>query len=117
MADAPLEVEVDFSDPYKRTAVFVTASNGRAFYGLWTPIQVDLDGDEEEYTIPQGMQGHLDLIADEFYEDRRLWRVIAHANKIDFPHEDVVAGMTIVIPKPEKVRAALLAAGGRVREQ
>jgi hypothetical protein len=115
MAERPLEIEVDFTDPYKRTAVFI--KDGRAFYGLWNPIEVTLDGDEEEYTIPQGMQGSLDLLADEFYEDRRLWRVIAHANKIDFPHEDVVAGMTIIIPKPEKVRAALLAATGRIREQ
>jgi len=115
MADRPLEIEVDFTDPYKRTAVFI--KDGKTFYGLWNPVDVALDGDEEQYTVPQGMQGSLDLIADEFYEDRRLWRIIAHANKIDFPHEDVVAGMTLVIPKPEKVRAALLAAGGRIREQ
>lgn len=115
MAERPLEVEVDFTDPYKRTSVFI--KDGKTFYGLWNPIEVELDGDEEEYTVPQGLQGQLDLIADEFYEDRRLWRIIAHANKIDFPHEDVVAGMTLVIPKPEKVRAALLAAGARIREQ
>ena len=115
MADRPLEIEVDFSDPYKRTSVFI--KDGRAFYGLWNPIEVTLDGDEEEYTIPQGMHGSLDLLADEFYGDRRMWPIIAQANKIDFPHEDVTAGMTVIIPKPERVRAALLAATGRIREQ
>lgn len=115
MTNRPLEIEVDFSDPYKRTAIFI--KDGKTFYGLWNPIEVTLDGDEEEYTIPQGMQGSLDLIADEFYKDRRLWPIIAHANKIDFPHEDVTAGMTILIPKPEKVRAALLASNGRIANQ
>jgi len=113
MAARSLEVELGFTNPYKRTAVFIKA--GRAFFGLWNPIRVALDGDEEQYVVPQGMQGHLDLIANDFYNDRKLWRVIAHANRIDFPHEQVVAGMTLVIPKPEKVRAALLAAGGRVQ--
>jgi hypothetical protein len=114
MARRPLEIELEFTNPYKRTSVFI--QNGRAFFGLWTPLAVELDGDEEEYTVPQGLQGHLDLVAHDFYGDRSLWRVIAHANRIDFPHEQVTAGMTLRIPKPEKVRAALLTAAGRVRE-
>ena len=115
MARRPLEIELDFTNPYKQTSIFI--KDGRAFFGLWNPINVTLDGDEEEYIVPQGMQGQLDLIANDFYGDRRLWRIIAHANKIDFPHEDVTAGRRLIIPKPDKVRSALLAAGGRVRTQ
>jgi len=110
---ASSEVELEFTNPYKQTSIFIKA--GRTFFGLWNPVTPELDGSEEEYTVPQGMQGHLDLIADEFYGDRRLWRIIAHANKIDLPHEQVIAGMTLIIPNPDGVRSALQAAGGRVR--
>lgn len=114
MTNRALEIELDFTNPYKQTSVFV--KEGRAFFGLHSPLQVEVDGSESEFRVSQGLQGHLDLIADEVYGDRRLWRVIAHANKIDFPHEQVVAGMVLVIPYFDRVSAALLESKGRVRE-
>lgn len=109
---ASFELELPFTSPYKRTRLFIL--NGAAFFGIWRPIPVEIEGDEEELTIQRGMEGHLDLIAATVYGDRRLWRVIAQANLIDLPMEEVVAGRRIIIPKPSNVRAGLLAAGARV---
>jgi hypothetical protein len=112
MADRPqFELELDFTSPYKATRLFIKA--GRAFFGIWRPLEVKLEGDEEEVIIEHGLEGQLDLIADAVYGDRRLWRVIAHANQIDRPFEQVTIGMHIKIPKLANVRAALLATAGR----
>jgi len=107
-----LELVVPFISPYKRTRLFV--KNGRAFFGIWRPVDVDLDGDEDEVEIQRGLEGHLDLVAHVVYGDRRLWRVIADVNLIDLPYEQVVVGLRITIPKPENVRSALIAAGAQV---
>jgi len=103
------ELELPFTSPYKRTQLFI--KDGRAFFGIWRPLEVELDGDEETVLIQRGLDGHLDLVAFVVYGDRRLWRVIAQANKIDFPLEEVTVGRRIIVPKPTKVRAALLASG------
>lgn len=106
------ELELPFTSPYKRTQLFI--KNGRAFFGIWRPLDVQMDGDEEDVLIQRGIEGHLDLVAFVVYGDRRLWRVIAHANQIDFPMEEVTVGRRIIIPKLVHVRAALLAAGAQV---
>lgn len=111
----PYELELEFTSVYKRTRLFV--KNGRAFFGLWRPIEVAMDGDEEEVAVQRGLHGQLDLIAHQVYGDRRLWRVIAQANLIDFPLEDVTPGLRLVIPKPSNVRAGLLAAGATLEEE
>ncbi len=113
MADStrPFELEVVFSDPYKRTALFI--DNGRAFFGLWRPPQIALDGDEERIRIPLGMEGSLDIIAQITLGDRAFWRAIAQVNKIDYPLEEVKVGDEIIIPKLERVRAAYQQTGGR----
>lgn len=104
MADQ-YERDGGFFDNYKGTTVFV--KGGRASYGIWQPLEVQLDGDEPVRTIEQGMEGTLEFLADEEYGDRRLWQVIAHANKIDYPPRDVVPGLQVKIPKAAYVFAAL----------
>jgi hypothetical protein len=111
VAARPFELEHHFSSPYKKTALFI--QRGRAFFGLWRPPQIALDGDEERIRIPLGMEGHLDLIAQVTLGDRRFWRAIAQVNKIDYPLEEVRVGDEIIIPKLERVRAAYQEAGGR----
>lgn len=108
------ELDLEFSDPYKRSALFI--KDGKAFFGVWRPPVIELDGDEEEITVPLGMEGHLDLIAQLTLGDRQFWRAIAQVNKIDYPLEEVRAGDNIIIPKLEKVRAAYREAGGRASE-
>jgi hypothetical protein len=122
-----IELELDFDNPYKASRLFV--KSGRAFFGIWNPpivqyngpevvsprsnIVIPIDGDEERVTVVQGMEGQLDLYADAIYGRRSLWRVIAQANFIDLPLRDVKVGMTLIIPKPTYVNAALLATSTR----
>lgn len=106
MATSKIELQLSFTSRFKRTRLYVKL--GRAFFGTYRPIEVQMDGDEEQVKVQEGMEGQLDLYAKEVYRDRTLWPVIAEANSIKFPLEEVVAGMVLVIPKPAHVRAALL---------
>lgn len=118
MAQQRFELDLEFTHPYRRTRLYI--KGGRAFFGRWHPFDVQLDGDEDEHVVQEGTEGQLDLIAHEYYGDRRLWRVIAHANRIDFPLEDVRPGTILVIPKIAYVNAALLqtvARGAQVTEE
>lgn len=107
----PFRLELEFTHPYRRSRLFTQA--GRSFFGRWRPVAVQIDGDEEEFIIREGQEGQLDLLADDRYGDRQLWRVIAHANQIDFAPEDLPAGTKIIVPKLANVNAALQAALAR----
>jgi len=102
--DRTFELPTEFSDPYKRTQLFI--KDGRAFYGLWNEPPVVLDGDEQQVVVSMGLEGQLDLFAQTFLGDRKLWRAIAQVNRIDFPLEEVKAGDVIIIPKLQNVNAA-----------
>lgn len=109
MATPPFQLDLDATNPYRLTQLYV--KNGRAFWGIWQAPDIQLDGDEEHVTVRQGMEGQLDLFAERVYGRgfRTLWRAIAHVNKIDYPLRDVKAGMDIVIPKFAHVMSALQA--------
>jgi hypothetical protein len=89
--------------------------SGRAFFGLWRPPEIQVDGDEERIAVPMGLEGHLDLIAQVTLGDREFWRAIAQVNRIDYPLEEVKVGDRIVIPKATHVRAAYRQALGQVQ--
>lgn len=108
MAKKRFELETDYDSPYKRTKLFL--KDGRAFFGRWRPIPVQIDGDEAEVTVLEGQEGQLDTFALDAYGNRALWRVIAHANRIDNVVEEVVPGLVLKIPKVAHVEAALQAA-------
>lgn len=111
MADT-FSLSLDATDPYIRTKLYT--KGGRAFFGIWNPPPVALDGDEEIITVRQGEEGQLDLFALRVYGDRRLWRIIAQANKIGSVVKEVVPKMNLIIPKPTNVQAALLATSRNV---
>jgi hypothetical protein len=109
-ATTPYEIALPFTSRFKSTRLYIGASGslqGRAFWGIWQPLNIELDGDERQVTVQQGLDGCLDFIAGKVYKDRTLWPVIAQVNLIDKPFEDVVVGMRLIIPKLAKVRAAL----------
>lgn len=111
----PFELELEFTNPYKRSQLFI--KDGRAFFGLWRPPEITLDGDEERIAVPMGLEGHLDLIAQVTLGDRAFWRAIAQVNRIDYPLEEVKVGDRIIIPKAPAVRAAYRQAVGQVQER
>jgi len=109
---ATFELDQPFTSRFKRTRLFI--GGGSAFFGIWRPLVVRIDGDEETVVVQRGLEGQLDLYAAAIYGDRTLWPAIAVANKIEYPPEEVIVGRRLIIPKPGNVRAALNATGAQV---
>jgi len=110
------ELDLPFNSRLKATSLFI--KSGRAFFGIWNNMSIPMDGDEEEYVVQEGEEGQLELFALRAYGDgnHTLWWVIANANQIDFPLEQVVPGTRLKIPKPDNVMSALLSAAKRGEE-
>jgi len=108
MANSDAKIELPFSSRYHLTSLF--EKEGKLFWGLWQPPEIQIDGDEERIIVDDAHAGGLGLYAFEEYGDPELFWAIAHVNKIDYPPEQVVRGLEIIIPKKENVIAALIAA-------
>ncbi len=99
------KLDLPFHSRYKQTPLYLL--DGKGFLGRWRPPEITLDGDEERKIVDDVHAGDLTKYADEAYGDPELFWVIAYVNQIGYPPEEVVAGMTIIIPKQEHVNAAL----------
>ena len=100
-----VELPLDFNSRYKRTKLFT--KDGRVFFGRWRPLDVQIDGDEEEIEVQEGEEGQLRIFANNIYGTPDLEHVIAQANKLFFIPEQVVPGQRLIIPKQAHVDAAL----------
>jgi len=110
---ARFELDLPFTSRLKATRLFV--KGGKSFFGVWDNMSIQMDGDEEEYVVQEGEEGQLELFARRAYGEgnHALWWVIANANQIYFPLEQVVPGLRLKVPKPVHVSAALLRAAKR----
>ena len=99
------QVELPFTSPYKKTRLYT--HGGKTFFGVWQPPDIVLDGDERVITIDTAQEGRLDTIAYREYGTRELFWAIAHVNQINNIQAEVVAGVELIIPKIDNVRAAL----------
>lgn len=114
MADAKkFMLDHPFTSMYKLTPLYF--KDGKAFFGIWRPIEVQIDGDEDRVIVDEAHVGDLGKYADEHYGDKELFWVIGHVNKINYPPRDVVVGLVLIIPKEEHVSAALQAAHERMQ--
>jgi hypothetical protein len=102
---ADYELQLPYHSMYKETTLLQDA--GKVFFGVWTPPEITLDGDERKVRVEEKDRGSLDFLADEFLGTRDLFWAIAHVNKIDYPPDDVVPGIVLTIPKLERVLQAL----------
>jgi hypothetical protein len=103
---AKIEITLPFTSRFKRTELYTKA--GKAFFGVWNPSVIKLDGDEKIYKVPMKYEGNLDLIAYQEYKDSSLWWVIALVNNIIHPPDEVKAGMLLTIPKLNNIKFSLL---------
>lgn len=62
--------------------------------------------DDVQYIVASG--DRIDLIADRFYQDARLWWVVAWANNLEILPTDLVEGQQLRIPSSDFVENELL---------
>ena len=102
---ADYELNLSYFSRFKETSLL--QDKGRVFFGRWTPITIQMDGDEEEVQVTERDRGTLDFISDLSYGTREYAWVIASVNGINHIPTDVVPGLFLKVPKISNVEDAL----------
>lgn len=77
----------------------------------WERTPLTIDATDRLYVVDQAFMGRIDLIAQQFLGNSRLWWFIAQYNGLLDAHAEVTVGRVLRIPSKERVQAAL---GGRL---
>lgn len=89
-------------------ATVVEMQDGRAsFVAPWNSINITPDITDQWIQIQAGMEGRLDIVAQQVYNRSDLWWCLAQANNILNPFEQPRAGDTIRIPTISRVSRIL----------
>jgi hypothetical protein len=73
----------------------------------WERSNFQADDTDRFYAVEDKFAGRLDLIAQLFLEDTRLWWFIAQFNAILDPFTEIFGGRILRIPTKERVQAML----------
>jgi hypothetical protein len=73
----------------------------------WERTNFTLDDSDETYVVDMKSQHRLDLIAQVFYGDTKLWWFIAQYNAILDPYSEVGIGRVLQIPTKSRTLAML----------
>ena len=68
------------------------------FWGVWEPVDIPPSPSDQYITVDEAIAGRIDLISYRYYRTPELWWVIAEANALFFPPEDLIIGMILRIP-------------------
>ena len=73
----------------------------------WERITFKWDASDTKYVIDNKSQGRLDLIAQSFLGDSRLWWVLAQYNALLDPYNECTIGRVLRIPTQARVQTFL----------
>jgi nucleoid-associated protein YgaU len=90
---------------YKKYKIFYDKDIEMYFHDLPKMRNIQRSKEDLFYTVTVIHQNRLDLIANLFYKNSRLWWVIAEANSLNDPF-NVPIGLTLVIPNPGNIFGA-----------
>lgn len=84
---------------YKNTNIYEGPDGDyKYYYGIWNIPTIDEQPQDIYYTIQAGETRRLDRIAFLYYDNYNLWWVIAAANNIIDPFDELKVGQVIRIP-------------------
>jgi len=103
-----LKIELDKSSSrYKFTQLVYDSEIKGKRYSLFKPPKFRNNFKYTTYVVQKKDLGRLDNLAYKFYNDSRLWWVIAYINHIGNQLTDMKVGDVLKIPLPEEVAFAL----------
>lgn len=95
----PLPANSELLHDFSRFAdQLLFSSNGVPFWGTWIQADIPFGPADAYHTVSSRDVGRLDLISYKFYQTPELWWVLAAANGIFFPPEDMQEGDVLRIP-------------------
>ena len=102
------KILIDRNSRYRDTILLKDTETKNLYFDLWeSTLSNTLFADtisDIEHTVTNVEIGCLDLIALDYYNNERLWWVVAWFNGIIDPIEEMKANQIIIIPNPAKVR-------------
>lgn len=107
-ADAYMRIDRGQHDRFRRTRVYADEliQAGTRRYGTWRAPTIPTDT-ATRHTVTSADVGHMDAIAKKYYNDERLWWVIAWVNRIKNPITDMVVGQQLLIPELAEIAPAI----------
>lgn len=85
--------------PFSRFAAQDVYLDGkRLTWGTWNPPVIPSAPTDVYVTVEQPFEARLDLYSHRFYQTPELWWVLAEANAIFFPFEELEVGTVLRIP-------------------
>ncbi len=90
---------------YQLTPMYRRA--GSIHYGLFQAPKITLDDDEDIVAVTEATKGQLEIFSFNAYGDVKYFWAVGLVNKISNAAEDVIPGMSLTIPKLERVLESL----------
>ena len=73
----------------------------------WERVTLTTDDTDSTYVVEKKAEGRLDLIAQAYLEDSRLWWLVAQYNAILDPFAEVIEGRVLRIPSKSRAQSML----------
>jgi hypothetical protein len=80
----------------------------------WDRIGFSLNIDDTTYVVEKALVGRLDLITTMFYNEPRVWWVVAQYNNILDPYGEITEGVVLNMPSKSRLQALLAGTPGGV---
>lgn len=88
----------DYSDRYKNCKILVDKETGETLLSTREIQDIPVHSNDNYYRVEVNEINRLDLIAYKYYNNPLLWWVIAQANNIIDPFEELEIGTLIRVP-------------------
>lgn len=98
-------MEIDATSRYQFSELL--QEDGVMFWGTRPPVKIPESEDDLFHIVTQSDAERIDLIAYKYYDDVKLWWIIAEANKISNPL-NLEVGSTLRIPTLETIQMKVL---------
>jgi len=95
------EIVHDYSRFFRQS---VYRESGEMFWGTWIPPEIPFSPQDVYHEVAEKDERRLDLISYRWYKTPELWWVIAEANNLMFPVDDLEIGMILRIPNKVTLR-------------
>ena len=86
-------------------------SDGISYWGVWNRMLELKDSEEsfkyKEHVVKAGEVGCLDILSEKYFNNERLWWVIAAFNNLIDPVSEMVVGQKIKIPNAQFIQLFL----------
>jgi len=93
------ELEIRSESRYVSTDLLIDPqSSSGVSWDLWKEIEFPVKQDDVTQVIEQGQGYRLDQLANRYYNNPRYWWVLAAANNLLIPDEELTPGTVIRVP-------------------